>query len=296
MALRLPPLAALRLFESAGRHQSFKLAAHELHLTSSAVSHGIASLEQWLGIALFERLGNGVALTREGREYLPFVSDALTSIAVGTGRLPRRHGEPRVSISTTPTFAIRWLLPRLTDFRMRYPDILVSVDTIHRNVDFPGDNVDLAIRMSQAPWPNLKSTCLFLEELVPVCSPAFKAEHQQGGELDLASVPLLHVTSIAEDWDSWAQWSGASGIDLDTGMNFDTVQMAVAAAQEGLGVAIGRRPLIDDDLAAGRLVEAAQPPIRSTTGFWLIQPADEAPRRELRLFTDWLLDVSPPDR
>ena len=196
MALRLPPLAALRLFEAAGRYESFKLAAEELHLTPSAVSHGIVSLERWLAVTLFERRPNGVILTKAGKDYLSFVSEALAMIAVGTRRLPNAHGARRVSISLPPTFAARWLVPRLAMFRSQRPDISLTLDTSHRQVGFPVDEVDLAVRMARAPWPNLNSTCLFTETLVPVCSPEFLARHQRQGRLDLATVPLLQVTPL----------------------------------------------------------------------------------------------------
>ena len=151
MALRLPPLASLRLFEAAGRHQSFKLAAEELHLTPGAVGHGIVALERWLGVTLFERRTNGVVLTEAGRDYLAFVSEALATIAVGTRRLPNARGLRRITISAAPTFALRWLVPRLPSFRERHPDVSLVIDTSPRQVGLPVDNVDLAIRMARAP-------------------------------------------------------------------------------------------------------------------------------------------------
>ncbi|MBZ0163731.1 MAG: LysR family transcriptional regulator [Notoacmeibacter sp.] len=292
MALSLPPLASLRLFESAGRHQSFKLAAEELHITPSAVSHGIVTLERWLGVTLFERRSNGVVLTKEGRDYLPFVSEALATIAVGTRRLPNSGGVRRVSISMPPTFASRWLLSRLADFRAAHPDILLTFDTSHRQVGFPIDNVDLAVRMARAAWPDLTSTCLFVEELVPVCSPEFAKRHHREGKLDLASVPLLHVASVTEDWAAWLDRAGTAGIDLTTGLYFDTVHMVTDAALAGLGVAIGRRPLIDKELDAGLLIKAASPTIRATTGYWLVQAPGADARAEVRAFANWLVKAS----
>ncbi|QEX20944.1 transcriptional regulator [Hypericibacter adhaerens] len=289
MALQLPPLSALRLFEAAGRLQSFKLAADELHLTPSAVSHGILTLERWLGTALFERRTNGVVLTAAGKDYLAFVSEALAMIAVGTRRLPNARGHRHVSISAAPTFASRWLLPRLGDFRTRHPDIAIAIDTSHRVMGFPVDNVDLAVRMARAPWPDLASTCLFTERLVPVCAPAFRDRHKKRGRrLDLAALPLLHVTSAAEDWAAWLAAAGLSDIDLSTGLSFDTVHMATDAAAAGLGIAIGRRPLIDPELAAGHLVEAATPTVDATTGYWLVEGPEADARPELRAFAEWL--------
>lgn len=292
MALRLPPLAALRLFEAAGRRQSFKLAAEELHLTPSAVSHGIVALERWLGVTLFERRTNGVILTKEGADYLTFVSEALAMIAVGTRRLPNARGVRRVTVSLPPTFAARWLLPRLSSFRALHPEISITFDTSHRQVGFPVDNVDLAVRMARAPWPDLISVCLFVERLIPVCSPEFLDRHRQGGRLDLATVPLLHLASVTEDWAAWIDAAGVSEIDLSACLSFDTAHMAVDAAVAGLGVAIGRRPLIDPELSAGQLIEAATPEVQSTTGYWLVHAPEVNSRPEVRAFSDWLVGVS----
>ena len=288
MALQLPPLPSLRLFEAAGRLQSFRLAADELHLTPSAVSHGIVALERWLGAVLFERRTNGVVLTAAGKDYLSFVSEALAMIAVGTRRLPNARGHRRVSISVAPTFASRWLVERLGDFRARHPDVSLAIDTSLRQVGFPTDSVDLAIRMARAPWPGLVSTCLFTERLVPVCAPGFLARHGKRRGLDLSKVPLLQVSTTTEDWAAWLDAAGLTGIDLSAGLSFDTAHMAVDAAAAGLGVAMGRRPLFDRDLATGRLVEAATPTLSATTGYWLVQAPEAESRPEVRHFATWL--------
>lgn len=289
MALRLPPLAALRLFEAAGRHQSFKAAAEELHLTPSAVSHGIVALERWLDVTLFERRPHGVVLTGVGQDYLAYVSEALAMIAVGTRRLPAAREVRRVAVSLAPTFAARWLVPRLGAFQARHPDITLALDTSHRQVGFPVDEVDLAVRMARAPWPGLPSTCLFAETHVPVCAPALLARYGRDGRLDLAAAPLLHVAPATEDWAAWLDAAGVSGVDLARGMVFDTLHMAADAAAAGLGVAIGRRPLIDAALARGELVEATGPAIAATTGYWLVHAPGSEGRPEVRAFADWLV-------
>lgn len=287
MALRLPSLPALRLFEAAGRHRSFKLAAEELHLTAGAVSHGVASLERWLGILLFERRTNGVLLTRAGDEYLSFISEALAMSAVGTRRLPNGRDPRRISISLAPTFAARWLLPRLPDFRSRHPDIVLTMDTSHRQVGFPLDNVDLAVRMARVPWPGLPSQCLFAEQLVPVCSSDFVSRCGGGNSVDLSSTTLLHVTSVTEDWAAWFESTGFGEVPNKEEFCFDTIHMAFDAAAAGLGVALGRRPLADDDLKAGKLVTAG-PVVDATTGYWLIQGATAVERSEIKVFVEWL--------
>lgn len=174
MPLRLPPLPALRFFEAAGRHQSFKLAAAELNVTPSAISHGIVGLEQALGVELFVREPRGLSLTPAGADYLSYVSEAFSLIAIGTQRLPDNRANRTIALSCAPTLASRWLLPRLPGFRARWPNANVTVDTSHRQVGFPVDGFDFAIRMSRAPVAGTAWTRLFGERLVPVCSPAYR--------------------------------------------------------------------------------------------------------------------------
>jgi LysR family transcriptional regulator, glycine cleavage system transcriptional activator len=292
MAMQLPPLGALRLFEAAGRHQSFKRAAEELHLTPGAVSHGIQGLERWLGLRLFQRTGRGLALTVAGRDYLPYVTEALTVIAVGTQRLPSRRGDRRIMVSSAPSFASRLLLPGLHRFRARHPRVVVAIDTSHRQIGFPVDGVDLAIRMGRAPWPGLESVELMRERLVPVCAPAYRKSLRRRGRFELERAVLLQVNSVTEDWPAWLDAAGIKGVPTAGGLQFDTIHMALQAAVEGLGVAIGRRPLVDRDLAEGRLVEACGPAIDAATGYWLVShPAAEA-RPDIAAFKRWLVAES----
>lgn len=289
MPLRLPPLPALRLFEAAGRHKSFKLAASELGLTPSAVSHGIVGLETWLGVPLFIRGPRGLSLTREGAEYLPYITEALSMIAVGTQRLPSLRADRSIAISCAPTFAARWLLPGLKRFRDRCPGIGVSVDTVRRQIGFPGDGVDLAIRIGAGPWPGLWSTWLLGERLVPMCGPDYLATRRlQDGSIDLARSTLIHVSTASEDWSSWATGAGAEEIDLAGGLRFDTIQLAFDAAAAGLGVVVGRLPLADREIDAGLLVPASSRIVDSATGYWLLGTEAAAGRPDLRQFRDWL--------
>jgi LysR family glycine cleavage system transcriptional activator len=333
MPLRLPPLPALRFFEAAGRHQSFKLAAAELNVTPSAISHGIVGLEQSLGVELFVREPRGISLTAAGADYLSYVSEAFSLIAIGTQRLPNHRANRPIALSCAPTLASRWLLPRLATFRTHWPDANVTVDTSHRQVGFPVDGFDFAIRLSRAPVAGTAWTRLFGERLVPVCSPAYldnlRDEH---GNVDLRHATLIHVNSASEDWQAWIDGVAIDGIasdgiasdgvasdgvasdgvaidrvasdgvtldgtaiegfDLNDGLRVDTIQLAFEAASMGLGVALGRRPLVDRDLATGALVEASPHTIATSTAYWLVcaQNADSAQQRpELFDFKRWLL-------
>src|SRR5579859_5641348 len=303
MPLRLPPLPALRFFEAAGRHQSFKLAAAELSVTPSAISHGIVGLEQSLGVELFVREPRGISLTTAGADYLSYVSEAFSLIAIGTQRLPNHRANRPIALSCAPTLASRWLLPRLAAFRARWPDANVTVDTSHRQVGFPVDGFDFAIRLSRAPVAGTAWTRLFGERLVPVCSPAYVDNLRDAhGNFDLRHATFIHVNSASEDWQAWldgvaTDGTAIDGIDLNDGLRVDTIQLAFEAASMGLGVALGRRPLVDRDLASGALVEASPQTIDSSTAYWLVsaQNTDSAETRpELADFKRWLLSEAEP--
>ncbi|MFM0591776.1 LysR substrate-binding domain-containing protein [Paraburkholderia dilworthii] len=290
MPLRLPPLPALRLFEAAGRHQSFKLAAAELHVTPSAVSHSIVGLEEALGVQLFVREPRGISLTATGADYLSYVSEAFSLIAIGTQRLPNHRANRPIALSCAPTFASRWLLPRLANFRAHWPNVNVSVDTSHRQVGFPVDGFDFAIRMSRSPVAGAAWTRLFGERLVPVCSPAYLENLRDAhGHLDLQRATLIHVNAASEDWQAWLDATGAHDIETADGLRVDTIQLAFEAANMSLGVALGRRPLVDSDLASGSLVEARAETIASDTAYWLVSAENAERRPELLDFRRWLV-------
>ncbi|WP_176057348.1 LysR substrate-binding domain-containing protein [Paraburkholderia sp. BCC1876] len=290
MPLRLPPLPALRLFEAAGRHQSFKLAAAELHVTPSAVSHGIVGLEEALGVQLFVREPRGISLTATGADYLSYVSEAFSLIAIGTQRLPNHRANRPIALSCAPTFASRWLLPRLAHFRAHWPNVNVSVDTSHRQVGFPVDGFDFAVRMSRSPVAGAAWTRLFGERLVPVCSPAYLENLRDAhGHLDLRRATLIHVNAASEDWQAWLDATGADDIETADGLRVDTIQLAFEAAGMSLGVALGRRPLVDSDLASGALVEARAETIASDTAYWLVSAENAERRPELLDFRRWLV-------
>lgn len=286
MAYRLPPLNALRLFEAAGRHLSFKLAAEELHVTPSAVSHGIQGLEDWLGVALFKRGHRQLALTEAGEAYLPVVRSALAQLAGATQRLPGRARPSRLVASIAPTFGLRWLIPRLARFRTAHPDVEVTLDTGRQQVAFPQDGVDVAIRMGRGGWTGVSEELLVAERLVPVCAPALAAEIHSVA--DLGRMTLLHVVNVSEDWAAWAASVGAAGIDFSRGQRFDNIHLALEVAARGGGVAVGRLPVAQDDIAAGRLACVLGAPVSAATGYWLLAGLSSQGRPEITVFRDWL--------
>jgi LysR family transcriptional regulator, glycine cleavage system transcriptional activator len=291
MAFRLPPLSALRVFEAAARHNSFQKAASELNLTASAVSHAIQTLENWLGVALFHRGSRGLKLTAAGEAYAPMVNQALTILARATDRLPGRKASGTLAISSAPTFAHKVLLPLLDKFIAENSEIRVTVDTSRRRVDLTLDNFDIAIRFAPANKPGPDWTLLAAETLMPACSPAFKKKLDRPLDADVLSrVPLIHVTSSTTDWEHWFAANGiAIPPSFDAGLRVDTFQMGADAAARGLGVMLGRSPLLDDEIASGRLVTLGAKTITSGDAYWLITPEAEFQRPEVKLFRDWLL-------
>jgi LysR family glycine cleavage system transcriptional activator len=286
MAYRFPPLDALLVFEAAGRHLSFKMAANELGVTPSAVSHRIRALETQIGAPLFVRTRNVLALSKAGTAYLPRVRDAFEILAGATGSLPGRRPTGRLSVSVAPTFGARWLVPNLRHFSTKHPEIEVSIDTTYRQVEFLREGVDVGIRMGRGDWPDLYAVRLAQEELVPVCTPALAKSIRKPSDLDEAT--LLHVTNVSEDWQSWFGLAGIRPAGESRGLRFDTIHMATQAAARGLGVAMGRLPLVADELAAGTLVQVLGPPHRCATGYWFVAGRESLVRPEVVAFRNWL--------
>jgi LysR family transcriptional regulator, glycine cleavage system transcriptional activator len=290
MAFRLPPLSTLRVFEAAARHKSFRKAADELNLTASAVSHGIQTLETWLGVELFNRQSRGLRLTSAGEAYAPPVNQALSGLAKATDQLPGRKATGTLSLSSAPTFANKILLPRLEKFAVQCPDVRVTIDTSLRPVDLTLDDFDIAIRFSSTKKPSPNWTLLAVETLMPVCSPGLKKEFGGSEAKTLAQAPLIHVTSVPADWQHWFRASGLEApASIDSGLRVDTVQMAFDAAAHGLGVVLGRRPLVDEDIEAGRLVPLGGRAIQSDSGYWLVASQTEFQKPEVKVFRRWLL-------
>jgi DNA-binding transcriptional LysR family regulator len=289
MRIQTPPLSTLRLFDAAGRHLSFARAAAELNVTPSAVSHGIVTLEKALGVKLFRREPGKLSLTREGADYLTYVSEALSLIVVGTRRLPTPHTGRTISLSCAPTFASRWLLPRIEAFRARHPRITVTIDTSHRQVGFPVDGFDFAIRMSRIPVPTERWRRLFGDWLVPVCSPAYRrALIARDGAIDLTRARMIHVTSLSEDWQAWFDATGTDDVPLTGALRCDTIQLSLEAAVTGLGVALGRRSLMDRELREGSLVAVGHT-VPSATTYWLVSSEAPDTDQDLGSFRDWVL-------
>lgn len=282
-------MAALRAFEAAAQLSSFKRAAAQLHRTPSAISHQIRRLEEELGTALFHREPEGLRLTDAGRSYVSEVITALDSLTEATSRLRRQYGAGPLSVSLFPSLAVRWLIPRLNDFRERHPDVELALINSLRQADFDHDDIDAAIRFGPGDWPALRADPLMIETRFPVCSPALMQDASGLVEpRDLAACTLLHNAAHPGEWRDWLAAAGIDGVDPERGLVFDASNEVLAAAASGVGVALGRRPIVDDELASGRLVEPFTIRVRTPGRYWLVAPEATADRPELAALRDWL--------
>jgi len=290
MAARLPPLNALRAFEAAARHLSFTKAADELSVTQAAVSHQMRTLEDNLGVPLFRRFNRRLALTDQGQLLLPAVREAFDVLTAGVERLRAGVREGVLSISTTPSFAARWLAPRLVRFQARYPEIETQLVAAPRLLDYLREGIDCGIRFGQGDWPGLSAVELFRQELLPVCSPLLLAAAPPLREpADLARHTLIHVLTDLDDWRTWLRAVGATNVDPTRGVRFDSGPLALQSAASGAGVAISNRTIAGDDLAAGRLVIPFDFEVPVEASYYFVAPALTADQPKVVLFRDWLL-------
>lgn len=296
MALHLPSLNGLRAFEAAARHLSFTRAADELNVTQTAISHQIRRLEAQLGLRLFVRRNRALLLTREGQDYLPAVRAAFEDLRLATDRLLRPGRDQLLTVSTTPSLAAKWLMPRLADFQETHPAIEIRISASTHLVDFRREDVDVAIRFGRGRWPGVRADWLMGEELFPVCSPKLLA----GGKPlrrpeDLAQHTLLHANPAREDWQLWLTAAGLpSNLAARRGLTFDDSLLALQAAIDGLGVALARRPLVEGDIAAGRLVVPFDVKLPAEAGFYIVAPRETADTPKIAAFRDWLIAAARP--
>lgn len=269
MSRRLPPLNAMRAFEATARHSSFTRAAAELCVTQGAVSRHVGLLEDWLRVRLFKRERHGVELTIQGRSYFNTIKGALDEIERGTELLRRSPDETRLRLKLPPTFAIRWLVPRLARFHAKHPKVDVQITTSHERVDFDREDVDIAIHSESQPPAGNSYRRLFGEVLLPVCSPGLLQHARLARPRDLLKHTLLCSLNRPLDWPTWLRAAKVEGISADTGLKFENAALAYQAAIDQLGVMIAQLALVQDDLQSGRLV--APFPLRVPTpgGYYL---------------------------
>jgi LysR family glycine cleavage system transcriptional activator len=291
----LPPLNALRSFEAAARHQSFTRAADELCVTQGAVSHQVKALEAELGLKLFNRERQGLAITEAGRDYSAVVRDAFDSIALGTDRLLQRLRSGVITVSTSPDFAAKWLVSRLGRFAETHPETELKISATMHHVDFTREDVDLAIRHGAGDWAGLDAVNLCFEELFPVCSPALlRTRRGIHNPEDVLQFPLLHLDD-RRDWSRWLEAAGASGEGLLHGPILNHASMLIDAAIDGQGIALARTALAAADLIYGRLVKPFQAALPLKNRYWIVCPRATSSMPKITIFRKWLLAEAAED-
>jgi len=293
MLRRLPPLNAVRAFEAAGRHGSVTRAARELSVTQGAVSRHVRSLEQWLGSKLVERTQHGIRLTAAGTTYLRALRSALDQIDHATRQLQKTPDDNLLRLKLPPTFAIRWLVPRLAAFHALHPTIDVQITTSHDRAHFDREDIDACIH-SEPEAPTAPGFRRLVDEvLLPVCSPRLL---QRGPPLskpaDLAEHVLLCSLNRPDDWPAWLRAAGTPHIDGNSGLKFENAALAYQAAIDELGVMIAQRALVEEDLRSGRLVTPIDLPLRMPGGYYLAYAPDRAPSARLLAFEAWVVGAA----
>lgn len=285
---RLPPLAALRAFEAAARHSSFKRAAEELHVTPTAISHQIRQLEQTIGAQLFERRTRQVVLTPEGHVLLPVLTDGFDSFARTTAGLTRKSGRTTVTLSATPAFAAKWLVPRIAGFRKTRPDIDLTLLATLDVVDVKSGVADLALRYGRGSYPDLIAESLTVDRFAPVASPRLRLKKPS----DLRSATLIHSDWRRSDpknptWRHWLKIAGLDGIDPRAGLRFSDETHAIQAAVAGNGVALHSLLLVQEELATGTLAIPFGPEIEGFA-LHLVRGPDRPLTEPIQAVQAWL--------
>lgn len=286
---RLPSLNGVKAFEAAARTAGFTAAAAELNVSPAAISRMVQLLEARLGVALFVRKANRLVLTPAGRTYQAGLTPLLDALAALTQQVAAVPQPARVlTIGVGPTFAIRWLIPRLAEFRHRAPDVEVRFATGGAGAAF-ADDWSCGIALGDGRWPGLVADRLFAGDLLPVCSPALAARLAR--PTDLTGPALIRVGHAPEDWPLWLDTAGVGGVTA-RGPEFQYYGQALQAAADGLGIAMGIRPYIDDDLAAGRLVAPFALSVPKDKRWYLLYRPAERGQRDFQLFHRWLTEAA----
>lgn len=293
MRHKLPPLNALRSFEAAARHKSFRQAAEELCVSHSAISHQVKLLENYLDTLLFTRQARSVELTRAGNAYYPILRQAFDQISEATTAVIAPFGPSTLTIQLYSTFAIRWLIPRLPSFQATYPDIQVRLQTSQSDVDFTQEDVELCVMIGKKENSSLRYDYLFSSELFPVASPALvKGKNPIRSPKDLRKHTLLQVYPSARDWTDWLSANGlADSIDPDDGLQFDSYELSTTTAVQGQGIALGMHPYVARDIQAGVLVDLfPDKHVIANGDWWLVCRQEKAELKRVELFRQWLIE------
>jgi len=301
MSRRIYPLNALRAFEASARHLSFVKASEELSVTPAAISHQVKSLEEYLGFPLFRRLSRGLLLTESGQMLLSDLAEVFLRLDAAMERVIENDNRGSLTLSVAPTFAAKWLIPRLQNFYAQHPDLDVRISTSLALIDFQRDDFDASIRLGQGDWFGLETIKLFDESVTPMCSPRLlEGPNAIKSPADLARHVLLHNHSMDHDpdaptWDSWLKAAGAPEVDTARGTHFNLPDHGLQAAIDGAGVVLGWRSLWAADVEAGRVVEPFDLILPLGAAFYLAYPESYSLRTNIEVLRNWLMQELDAD-
>jgi LysR family glycine cleavage system transcriptional activator len=301
MRRKIPSLQALACFDAAARHESYTRAAQELALTQGAVSRQITALEEFLGIALFRRTRHGVALTERGADYARSVAPRLLGLERDTLDAMANQGSGgTLHLAAVPTFATRWLIPRLPLLAALHPEITVHIETRTRAFMFADTPFDAAL-YSGSPeqvrqWAGTRATRLLAEDVVPVCSPHFMGGLRTLSPAAMAQLPLLQQSTRPNGWRQWFDAVGVNAPAALAGPRYELFSMTAAAATHGLGLALVPRLLVEAELLRGELVLACDQAVPGERAYYLVTPERSDERPVVTTFLAWLLQAmaTPP--
>lgn len=290
---RMPSLSALRAFEAAARHGSFRAAAEELNVTHSAISHQVKALEEHLGVPLFTRGGRAVALTEEGRILFPVLREAFDGIMAGTDLLRRRQTAGTLTVQTYVTLAARWLLPRLHGFSIAHPEVQVALATSYTDYEFARGEVDAGILQAESKHADLDYVELGRVQLFPVCAPSLlEAGPPLETPSDLRHHRLLNVYPATHDWPDWLAGAGVPDlVPVEGGARFDNYLLALEEAASGEGVALGHMAFVADDLRRGRLVAPFDIKVDGRAPWYFVCAKQRRREPRIEKFRSWLLET-----
>lgn len=291
------PLNPLHAFAVAARHRTFTAAASQLSVSQVAVSRQVATLENYLGVKLFDRGSRSARLSDVGRAFGHEVSEIFEQMERAVRKLESPEDNAIINLRIYPTLAHYWLLPRLRDFNARHPELQVHLDSLIEPLDFRSTRLDVAVQLGHGIWRDASSRKLRDEVVDVVCSPDYAAAHNHfATPADLAGAELLHARYRRRGWEIWAT---AAGLDINhhEGTEFDTSLLVYAAARRGLGLAIGQLDLLRDEIAQGRLICPFARPMQTGAGLYVVWPSTRLVPPRARQLIDWILESfgQPPE-
>jgi LysR family glycine cleavage system transcriptional activator len=294
MSYRIPSLNAIRAFEAAARHLSFKQAANELHVTPGAISQHVKSLEETIGVRLFQRTHKSLLLTAEGQIYFPLVRKAFHDLSDATERVAPQRLVEVLTIGVEPAFAVKWLFPRLGRFRKAHPNTDVRISTITDIQDLAQGRLDLVVQLGGGHYPGFRSDLLLKEYRFPVCSPNLvRRSNPLRAPKDLLQYTLLH-DEYRSEWPVWLRAHGILDMDSSHGPSFTEESLAVQATIQGQGISLGRSLLVEQDIEAGRLIRPFKESLPCSFSYYLLCPTGSVDCSEVAEFREWLLrEVGP---